>query len=153
MFKKITLLALVVLSTSATFVACSSSDDNTEQNQNSSYNINPPNWLHGTWKNSNGDAFSFTSDDIIEGETSEDMVITWKWIHDLWRQLANYNQSKFYDVSKTNSYYEAEIIDYDGVLDTNIKVNKTSSNSITVKYTEYVEDEVFIENYSLTKNN
>jgi len=152
MIKKITILALVVLSTTSTFVACSSSDDATEQTQNSHYNINPPNWLYGTWKNSNGNQFTFSADDI---QFSDMEGGSWKFLYNSWKQTINDNKSKFYEKSKTESFYEAEYLYYEGFLDSNIKVNKTGTNSITVKYTYYEDDGSIIntENYSLTKAN
>lgn len=152
MLKKITLLALVVLSTTSTFVACSSSDDATEQTQNSLYKINPPNWLYGTWKNSNGDQFTFTADDI---QFSDMDGGSWKFLYNSWEQTINNNKSRFYDKTKNESFYEAEYLYYEGLLDSNIKVNKTGTNSITVKYTYYEDDGSIIntENYSLTKAN
>lgn len=151
MFKKITIV-LVVLSTSTTFVSCSSSDDLTEQNQNSQYDINPPTWLQGNWKNSDGDQFTFTSDDI---RFSNMDLGSWKFLSNSWKQTINNNKSKFYDKSKTETYYEAEYLYYEGFLDSNIKVNKTGNNSIAIKYT-YFEDDgsiINIENYTLTKAN
>lgn len=152
MIKKITLYALVLLSTTTTFVACSSSDDATEQTKNSSYNINPPTWLHGTWKNANGDQFAFNVDDI---QFSDMDGGSWKFLYNSWNQSINNNKSKFYDKSKTETYYEAEYFYYEGFLDSNIKVNKTGTNSITVKYTYYENDGsvINVENYSLIKAN
>lgn len=143
---------LVVLSTIPTFVACSSNDDANEQNQNSSYNINPPTWLQGSWKNSNGDQFTFSADDIqfldMDGGS-------WKFLYNNWKQSINNNKSKFYDKLRTESYYEAEYLYYEGFLDSNIKVNKVGSNSITIKYTFFEDDGSIlnVENYSLTKSN
>lgn len=152
MIKKITLLALVVLSTTPIFVACSSSDDSTEQNQNSQYKIAPPNWLHGTWKNSNGDLFTFTVDDI---QFSDMNGGSWKFLYNSWKQTINNNKSKFYDKSKSENYYEAEYFYYEGFLDSNIEVNKTGTNTITIKYTYYEDDGsvMNVENYLLTKSN
>ena len=74
MIKKVTLLVLVVFSTSVTFLSCSTDDDSSEQSKQTSYAISPPTWLQGTWKNSNDDQFTFTTDDIqfsdIEGGVS-----------------------------------------------------------------------------------
>lgn len=151
MLKKITLIALVVLSTTPTFISCSS-DDKTEQPQNSQYNVNPPDWLQGSWKNSNHDQFTFTADDI---QFSDMDLGSWKFLYNSWKQTINNNASKFYDKSKTENYYEAEYVYYEGFLDTNIKVNKTGTNTITIKYT-YFEDDgniINVENYSLTKSN
>ncbi|MEG1388635.1 MAG: hypothetical protein RSC72_15405 [Algoriella sp.] len=151
MFKKITLISLVVFSTSTTFVSCSS-DDESQQNQNSSYNVNPPDWVQGTWKNSNNDQFTFTSDDIQYSDADGG---SWKFLHNSWQQTINNNKSKFYDKTKTDNYYEAEYHYYEGFLDTNIKVNKTGTNAITVKYTYFGDDGsvINVENYSLTKSN
>ena len=152
MFRKITLLLMVVLSTSTTFVACSSSDDATEQSQNSSYNINPPNWLYGTWRNSNGDQFTFSVDDIQYSDMDGG---SWKFLYNAWKQTIDNNKSKFYDKSKTDNYYEAEYLYYGGFLDSNIKVNNTGNNTITIKYTFFEDDGsiINVENYSLTKSN
>lgn len=151
MIKKITFVMLVVLSTSTPFVSCSS-DDVPEQNQTSSYSINPPTWLHGNWKNSDGYQFTFTSDDI---RFSDMDLGSWKFLSNSWKQTINNNKSKFYDKSKTETYYEAEYLYYEGFLDSNIKVNKTGNNSIAIEYT-YFEDDgsiINIENYTLTKAN
>lgn len=152
MFRKITLLALVVLSTTSTFIACSSNDDTTEQTQNSQYNINPPNWLHGNWENAESDQFTFTADDI---QFSDMDGGSWKFLYNSWKQSINNNKSKFYDKSKTEYYYEAEYFYYEGLLDSNIKVNKTGSNTISIKYTFFDDDGSVIntENYTLTKSN
>lgn len=151
MLKKTTLISLVVFSTLTTFVSCSS-DEESEQNQTSSYNINPPNWLQGKWKDSNDNQFSFTADDI---QFSDIDGGSWKFLYNGWKQTINNNKARFYDKTKTESYYEAEYHYYEGFLDTNIKVNKTGTNTITVKYT-YFEDDgsiINVENYSLTKSN
>lgn len=151
MSKKIALISLVVLSTSTTFIGCSS-DDGSQQNQIISYNINPPNWLQGNWNNPDGDQFTFTTDDIKFSEMDGG---SWKFLYKSWEQTINDNKSKFYEKSKTESFYEAEYHYYEGFLDSNIKVNKTGTNSITVKYTYYEDDGSIIntENYSLTKAN
>lgn len=152
MIKKVTLLVLVVFSTSVTFLSCSTDDDSSEQSKQTSYAISPPTWLQGTWKNSNDDQFTFTTDDIqfsdIEGGS-------WKFLHNTWKQTINNNKSKFYDKSKTDNYYEAEFLYYEGFLDTNIKVNKTATNTIAVTYTFFEDDGsiINVENYSLTKSN
>lgn len=150
MLKKITLLALVVLSNTTTFVACSSSDDATEQIQNSHYNINPPNWLYGTWKNSNGDQFTFTNDDI---QFSDMDGGSWKFLYNSWKQTIKNNKSRFYDKTKSEGFYEAEYLYYEGVLDSNIKVNKSGANTITIKYTFFEDDGsiINVEDYSLTQ--
>jgi len=152
MFKKIILVLFIAISSTTTFVSCSSSDDNTEQNQNSQYNINPPNWLYGNWKNSDGNQFTFTPDDI---QFSDMDGGSWKFLYNSWKQSINNNKSKFYDKSKTEDYYEAEYFYYEGFLDSNIKVSKTGSNTITIIYTFYEDDGTIInlENYSLTKSN
>jgi len=56
-FKLLTLLLLVLSS-------CSSDD---ESNSNSNIQINPPNWIQGTWliEDSNTIGFRFTSNDVI----------------------------------------------------------------------------------------
>lgn len=152
MFKKVTLISLIAFSTATTSVSCSSSDDSTEQNQNSQYNINPPNWLQGKWKDSNDNQFTFTTDDI---QFSDIDGGSWKFLYNVWKQTINNNKARFYDKTKTESYYEAEYHYYEGFLDTNIKVNKTGTNTITVKYT-YFEDDgsiINVETYSLTKSN
>lgn len=152
MIKKTTRLLLIILTITTTFIACSSSDDATEQAQNSSYNINPPDWLQGNWTNANDDQFTFTVNDIKFSEMDGG---SWKFLYNSWNQTVNYNKSKFYDKSKTETYYEAEYLYYEGFLDSNIKVNKTGTNSITVKYTYYEDDGsiINVENYSLTKSN
>src|SRR5690606_23790397 len=118
----------IAISSTTTFVSCSSSDDNTEQNQNSQYNINPPNWLYGNWKNSDGNQFTFTPDDI---QFSDMDGGSWKFLYNSWKQSINNNKSKFYDKSKTEDYYEAEYFYYEGFLDSNIKVSKTGYNTLT----------------------
>lgn len=73
MIKKITLLLLVLLSSTPTFVACSSTDDATEQTQ-TSYNINPPAWLQKKWiltgaSSPNYTTIEFTTNDMRNSTT------------------------------------------------------------------------------------
>lgn len=148
MIKKVTLLVLVVYSTSTTFISCSS-DDESEQSQ-TSYTISPPTWLQGTWKSSNNDQFTFTSDDI---QFSDMDGGSWKFLYNSWKQTINNNKSRFYDKTKNEGFYEAEYLYYEGSLDSNIKVNKSGTNTITIKYTFFEDDGsiINVEDYSLTK--
>lgn len=141
MFKKITLLALVVLSTSTGFVACSSSDDATEQTQNSQYNINPPNWLQKKWILTGASASSYTTIEFtandIRNYTTFDSEQSWKSLYEIVSEgnLELEETPKFNDVSKSETYYEAQYtsgFEVKGTIDINWKVYKISSDKIRV---------------------
>lgn len=141
MIKKITLLALVVLSTTPIFVACSSSDDSTEQNQNLSYNINPPTWLQKRWiltgaSSPNHTTIEFTSNDI-RNYTTFDATQSWKVFYESLKEgsLELEEVPKFSDVSKSENYYEAQYtsgFETKGTVDVNWKIYKISSDKIRV---------------------
>lgn len=141
MFRKITLLALVVLSTTSTFVACSSSDDATEQIKNSSYNINPPTWLQKKWiltgaSSPNHTTIEFTSNDI-RNYTTFDSDQSWKSLFGTVSEgnLELEETPKFNDVSKSETYYEAQYtsgFEAKGTVDVNWKVYKITSDKIRV---------------------
>lgn len=141
MFKKITLLTLVVLSTSTGFVACSSSDDATEQTQNSQYNINPPTWLQKKWiltgaSSPNYTTIEYTSNDI-RNYTTFDATQSWKVFYESLKEgnLELEEAPKFSDVSKSENYYEAQYtsgFETKGTVDINWKIYKISSDKIRV---------------------
>lgn len=141
MFKKITLIALMVLSTSTTFVACSSTDDATEQNQNLSYNINPPTWLQKKWiltgaSSPNYTTIEFTSNDI-RNSTTFDSNQSWRSIYETVSEgnLELEEAPKFNDVSKSETYYEAQYtssFEAKGTVNINWKVYKITSDKIRV---------------------
>lgn len=140
MFKKITFLALVALSTSTTFVACSSTDDATEQTQ-TSYNINPPTWLQKKWiltgaSSPNYTTIEFTANDI-RNYTTFDSYQSWKSLHETVNEgnLELEEAPKFNDVSKSETYYEAQYtsgFEAKGTVDINWKVYKITSDKIRV---------------------
>lgn len=142
MIKKITLLMLVVLSTSTTFVSCSSSDDgsentkeNTENNFIPRYEISPPNWLIGNWNDKRWENvyYTFTNDNILPFNWMD-----WKEAYNFMNQSYWENPSgtldahsvSFYDIKETDTYYEAVIKNF-RVLQI-ITVEKISSNEIKV---------------------
>lgn len=141
MIKKLTLLALVVVSTTSTFVACSSSDDAIEKSQNLSYNINPPNWLQKKWiltgaSSPNHTTIEFTSNDI-RNYTTFDADQSWKAFYESLKEgnLELEEAPKFNDVSKSETYYEAQYtsgFEAKGTVDVNWKVYKISSDKIRV---------------------
>lgn len=140
MIKRMTLLTLIVLSTTSTFVACSSSDDSTEQTQ-TSYNINPPNWLQKKWiltgaSSPNYTTIEFTSNDI-RNYTTFDSDQSWKSIFETVSEgnLELEETPKFNDVSKSDTYYEAQYtsgFEAKGSIDINWKVYKITSDKIRV---------------------
>jgi uncharacterized protein YcfL len=143
MIKKITILALVVLSTTTAFVGCSSDDNSSQEQQNSnfSYNINPPTWLHGSWEwlgDGQSHYFMFRADNI----STEGLTSNWK---DAYQSLSSPNSphleksAKFYDKSISASYYEAEYT-VNGKISDNIKIEKITNTSIKITYTYYYED-------------
>lgn len=140
MFRKITLLVLVVISTTSTFVACSSSDDATEQTQ-TSYNINPPNWLQKKWiltgaSSPNYTTIEFTSNDI-RNSTTFDSDQSWRSLYGIVSEdnLELEEAPKFNDVSNSETYYEAQYtsgFEAKGTIDINWKVYKITSDKIRV---------------------
>lgn len=141
MIKKITLLALVVVSTTSTLVACSSNDDATEQNQNLSYNINPPTWLQKKWiltgaSSPNYTTIEFTSNDI-RNSTTFDSDPSWKSLYEIVSEgnLDLEEAPKFNDISKTDTYYEAQYtsgFEAKGTVDINWTVYRITSDKIKV---------------------
>jgi len=141
MIKKITLLTLVVLSAISTLVACSSSDDADEQAQNLSYNVNPPTWLQKKWiltgaSSPNHTTIEFTSNDI-RNYTTFDSDQSWKSLFETVSEgnLELEEIPKFNDVSKSETYYEAQYtsgFEVKGTIDISWKVYKISSDKIRV---------------------
>lgn len=141
MIKKLTLLALVVVSTTSTFVACSSSDDATQQTQNSQYNINPPTWLQKKWiltgaSSDNYTTIEFTPNDI-RNYTTFDSDQSWKSLYESLKEgsLELEETPTFKDISKTDNYYQTQYtsgFEAKGTIDIQWKVYKISSDKIRV---------------------
>ncbi len=96
---------LLFVFTALMLFACSSSDDNSNTSQNP-ISINPPDWIQGTWSNSQI-TFKITSNDIYENDNS-----LRKYLETFLKQNggeANADESKNTDFYQVNYYYSSGI--------------------------------------------